>query len=100
MHPSRDQIPLVPYAIFGSRKLSDHVMGAFKTHKACLLAHHGQLAGEENLDKALELAEIIEDLSQQYWAVLQLGEPTLLSDKQMDDVIKKFATYGHQPSRG
>lgn len=89
-------IPLVPYAIFGSSELADGVAKAFKTHKACLLAHHGQLAGEKNLAKALELAEIVEDLSQQYWAALQLGEPNLLSDGQMRAVLEKFKTYGQQ----
>ena len=93
------EIPLVPYAIFGSKKLSDYVATAFKQSKACLLAHHGQLAGEKNLAKALELAEIIEDLSHQYWAALQIGQPAILTRKQMDDVIKKFKTYGQQQRR-
>ncbi len=89
-------IPLVPYAIFGSKKLSDGVAKAFKNYKACLMAHHGQLTGEKNLAKAMELTEIVEDLAKQFWALKQLGEPTLLSDRQMSDVIKKFQTYGQQ----
>lgn len=89
-------IPLVPYAIFGSKKLSDGVAIAFKKSKACLLAHHGQLAGEKTLAKAMELCEIIEDLSQQFWALKQIGEPALLSDVQMNEVLKKFQSYGQQ----
>ncbi len=89
-------IPLVPYAIFGSKKLSDGVAKAFNNHKACLMAHHGQLTGERNLAKAMELTEIVEDLAKQFWALKQLGEPTLLSDRQMNEVIKKFQTYGQQ----
>ena len=91
-----DTIPLVPYAIFGSKELSDHVAGAFANRKACLMAHHGLLAGETTLAKAIELTEIIEDLAQQYWAVCQLGEPTLLTDQQMQEVLRKFKTYGQQ----
>ncbi len=89
-------IPLVPYAIFGSKKLSDGVAKAFKNYKACLMAHHGLLTGEKNLAKAMELTEIVEDLAKQFWALKQLGEPALLSDRQMNDVIKKFQTYGQQ----
>ncbi len=91
-----DTIPLVPYAIFGSKELSDHVAKAFANRKACLMAHHGLLAGERTLDKAVELTEIIEDLAQQYWAVCQLGEPTLLTNQQMQEVLEKFKTYGQQ----
>lgn len=89
-------IPLVPYAIFGSKELSASVAKAFKTSSACLLAHHGQLAGGKTLGKAMELAEIVEDLSLQYWALKQLGEPVLLSKEQMQDVHAKFKTYGQQ----
>ena len=60
------------------------------------MAHHGLLAGEATLAKAIELTEIIEDLAQQYWAVCQLGEPTLLTDQQMQEVLEKFKTYGQQ----
>lgn len=91
-----DTIPLVPYAIFGSKELSDGVAKAFAKSKACLLAHHGQLAGECTIAKAVELAEIIEDLSLQYWALKQLGKPKLLSKAQMKEVLAKFKTYGQQ----
>ena len=93
-----DSIPLIPYAIFGSKKLSNSVGKAFQTRKACLMAHHGVLAGEKTLDKAVELTEIIEDLAQQYWAVCQLGEPKLLSAQQMQEVLEKFTTYGQLKS--
>ena len=89
-------IPLVPYAIFGSKELSDGVAKAFENYKACLMAHHGLLTGEKNLAKSMELTEIVEDLAKQFWALKQLGEPKLLSDQQMNDVIKKFQTYGQQ----
>lgn len=90
------EIPLVPYAIFGSSELSRLVGKAFATHKACLMAHHGQLAGGKSLREAVELAEIVEDLAQQYWAVCQLGKPKLLTKAQMKEVLEKFKTYGQQ----
>ena len=62
------------------------------------MAHHGLLTGEKTLAKAMELTEIVEDLAKQFWSLKQLGEPKLLSDRQMSDVIKKFQTYGQQNS--
>lgn len=91
-----DSIPLVPYNIFGSEALSKGVAKAFANRKACLMAHHGQLAGEKTIEKAVELAEIVEDLSHQYWALLQIAEPKLLTKKQMTEVLEKFKTYGQQ----
>jgi len=29
-----------------------------------------------------------------YWRALQIGEPTLLSDAEMNAVLEKFVTYG------
>lgn len=91
-----EKIPLVPYAIFGSKELSDHVAIAFSEYKACLMAHHGLLTGAETIDKAVELTEIIEDLAKQYWGVLQLGQPSLLTESEMQTVLQKFKTYGQQ----
>ena len=34
-----------------------------------------------------------------YWRALQLGEPALLSDAEMDDVLERFRTYGQPGSR-
>ena len=37
-----------------------------KQRKACLIGNHGQIAFSENLSKAFELAEEVENLSNQY----------------------------------
>jgi L-fuculose-phosphate aldolase len=39
-------------------------------------------------------------LCEQYWRVLQLGEPKLLTAAQMAEVMVKFAGYGQQDSEG
>lgn len=51
------------------------------------------------LKAALALAVEVEALAEQYWRVLQVGEPTLLDDAEMDVVLEKFKTYG-QNARG
>ena len=40
-----DNIRCAPYATFGSQELSDHAVKALQDRMACLLAHHGMIAG-------------------------------------------------------
>ncbi len=88
------QIPCVPYAPFGSAELAAHVTGGLERHDACLMANHGQIAIARTLDAALELATEVETLAAQYVRVRSLGRPKLLSDREMDEVLARFKTYG------
>jgi L-fuculose-phosphate aldolase len=87
-------IRVTPYATFGSQELSDFAVAALQGRKACLLGHHGVIACGPTLQKALSLAIEVETLAKMYLAALTVGEPSLLSDVEMDVVISKFATYG------
>lgn len=87
-------IPLVPYALFGTQRLADHVRKGLKNCRACLMANHGQIALGATPDAALALAGEVETLAAQYVDVLQIGRPRLLSDAAMRDVLKKFESYG------
>ena len=83
-----------PYATFGTQALSDHAIEALEGRKACLLANHGLIALGDGLSDALRVAEEVEVLAGQYWRALQIGEPGLLSDTEMDAVLEKFNSYG------
>jgi len=87
-------IPLVPYATFGTPELAAHVSEGLAARKACLMANHGQIATGTDLDAALELAGEVEMLAAQYLEVLKLGEVYLLDDAQMAEVLEKFKGYG------
>ena len=89
-----NDIRCAPYATFGTRALADHVVAAIASRKACLLSHHGMIAAESTLAAALALAIEVETLAEMYWRALQIGEPTLLSDAEMNAVLEKFVTYG------
>ena len=86
-------IKCAKYATFGTRKLSKNILKALKGRKACLISNHGQIAFEENLSKAFELAEEVENLSLQYITSLKLGEPKKLSFKEMKKVLSKAKNY-------
>jgi L-fuculose-phosphate aldolase len=89
-----NSIRCAQYATFGSQALSDHALEALRDRQACLLAHHGVIALGRDLARALWLANEVEVLAKQYLLACQLGEPPLLSDAQMEEVIEKFKGYG------
>lgn len=90
-----DQIPCVPYATFGTAKLAEFVKQGIRQSKAILLAHHGLIAAERNLDKALWLAHEVEVLASWYLKLLATGLPIpTLSAQEMAAVLEKFKSYG------
>jgi len=86
-------IKCAKYATFGTRELSNNILKALEDRKACLIANHGQIAFEESLSKAFELAEEVENISLQYITSLKLGKPKILSIKEMKKVLSKAKNY-------
>ncbi|MCK0510552.1 class II aldolase/adducin family protein [Aromatoleum buckelii] len=82
------------YATFGTQALSDNISVAIEERSACLIANHGMLVFGRNLANALALALEFESLCEQYWRTRQLGEPVLLSDDEMQEVVERFRWYG------
>lgn len=89
-------IPVVPYATFGTPELANHVARGLADRRACLMAHHGAIALGETLPQALELAHEVEVLAEQYYKLLCLGQPALLPDAEMKIVIERFKSYGQK----
>ena len=89
-----DTIRCAPYALFGSQALSDNALAALINRKACLLANHGMRALGRDLDDALSVSVEVENLCEQYWRALQLGEPHILSETEMREVFQQFKGYG------
>lgn len=87
-------IRCAPYALFGTQALSDAALKAIERRNACLLAHHGMVAVGRDLKHALAVAVEVESLCEQYCRILQLGEPILLSETQMQEVLEQFRHYG------
>ena len=81
------------YATYGTRELSKNILKVLKNRSACLIGNHGQIAFSEDLAKAFELAEEVENLSHQYITALKIGEPKILSLKEMKKVLEKAKNY-------
>jgi len=86
-------IKCAKYATYGTRELSKNILKALNGRKACLIANHGQIAFDVNLSKAFELAEEVENISLQYITALKLGNPKILSLKEMNKVLSKAKNY-------
>ena len=81
------------YATFGTKQLSRNIIKALKNRSACLIANHGQVAFGDDLSKAFELAQEIENICHQYINALRVGIPKILSKKEMKIVLGKFKNY-------
>ena len=88
-----EDLKCTKYATFGTKKLSKNIIKALKNRSACLIANHGQVAFGDNLEKAFELAQEIENICHQYINALRIGIPKILSTKEMKIVLGKFKNY-------
>jgi L-fuculose-phosphate aldolase len=82
------------YARYGTKELSDLALRALEGRNGCLLANHGMLALGGSLEKAMWHAMELETLARQYYLSLALGDPFILSDEQIAQAARGFATYG------
>ena len=88
-----EDIKCAEYATFGTHELSINIINALKNRKACLMANHGQVAFGENLSKAFELAQEVENICHQYIIALKIGEPQNLSFEEMNKILEKIKNY-------
>lgn len=82
------------YATYGTPELADNVFEAMKDRFAVLLANHGVLAGGRDLPNAFKKLEEIEFCCRLYYQTKSIGEPVILSEKEMELHLVKFKTYG------
>ena len=88
-----DDIKCAEYATFGTEELSKNVIKALENRSACLMSNHGQVAFDESLDKAFELAQEVENICHQYINALKIGNPMILSDEEMSTILKQINSY-------
>jgi L-fuculose-phosphate aldolase len=85
------QIPVAEYATYGTRALARNVRDAFPAPaRAVLLANHGLVATGSSLAEAAGVAEAVETLAGLYYRALAVGEPRVLTDEQMAEVLAKY----------
>ena len=84
------------YATYGTQELADNVLAALAARDACLLANHGLVVLGATLPETLRRTFDVEMLARQYVYALQIGEPRILPDDEIERVRRKMRTYGTQ----
>ncbi|WP_353106603.1 L-fuculose-phosphate aldolase [Acetoanaerobium noterae] len=84
------------YATYGSEELAKKAIETIGDSNAVLLANHGLIALGEDVDRAFSTAEHLEFVSEVYYLTKTLGTPNILSDENMDEVMKKFGTFRYK----
>lgn len=89
-------VPCAKYATYGTVKLAKNAYEAMKDTKAVLLSNHGLLTGGKNLSEAYNIAENVEFCCELYFISKIMGEPLLISEQEMKNVIERFKDYGQR----
>lgn len=89
-------IPIVPYAPFGSDELAAGVVEALRGRQATLMANHGSVAVGTDLEAALQNVMLLEWLAELYQRTRSMGRPRALTpDQQSATIIQAVALqYG------
>jgi L-fuculose-phosphate aldolase len=93
---SGNQVPVAPYATFGTEQLAKNVSQSIGKFNAVLMANHGLISVGTDLPHAFCVAEEIEFVARIYYQAKTLGKPVILSENEMEKVIEKFADYGQR----
>lgn len=84
------------YATYGSQELAENALEAIGNRNAVLLGNHGLIALGSDVERAFSTAEHLEFVSEIFCITKTLGQPNIISDRQMEDVLKKFNTYRYR----
>lgn len=87
-------VPCAEYATYGTVKLAKNAFEAMKGTKATLLSNHGMISGGTTLSEAYNIAENIEFCCELYFISKTLGNPQILADEEMKNVMNRFKDYG------
>lgn len=86
-------VPVAPYARYGSEQLAQNVVETLGDHNGVLLANHGVVAVGPTLKDAYRRAEVIEEVAQLAYGSYTLQSVKLLSNKDLDDALEGFKSY-------
>jgi len=84
------------YATYGTEELAENAYNAIGNRNAVLLKNHGLIALGDDVSGAFSTANQLEFVSEVYYLTKTLGEPNILTEEEMLDVMKKFDTYQYR----
>ena len=95
-----EQVPVAPYARYGTVELAESCVRTLGAGSAVLLANHGVVAVGTGLADAMAVAEVVEYTAELAWRARQLGMPQLLDAEQLAAARAAFTGYGQPAPAG
>jgi len=86
IHALGGTVRVAPYTRFGSEGLAQAAVLALDGRRAAILANHGAICYGKTLAQAYDNALLLEWLARTYRLARMLGEPTILTDEQLEEV--------------
>ena len=87
-------IPCAKYASYGTQELADNAFEGMGDGKAALLANHGLITIGRSVKEAFLIAEMSEEMAEYYYRTKSMGEPVLLDEEEMENMLVRFKSYG------
>ena len=88
-------VPVAPYATFGTPALAESVVAALEGRTAALMASHGAVTVGADANAAMELALLLEWAAGVYLDAARLGEPRVLDHDERAAVIAAAVKRGY-----
>ena len=87
-------VPCAPYCTFGTEELAEAAMQVCGESNAVLLGNHGLVVCGKDIKSAYGLARNMEYIAELQYRAMCIGQPNVLTDEQMAEVMEKFKSYG------
>lgn len=87
-------IPCAKYASYGTQELADNAFEGMGEGKVALLANHGLITIGRSVKEAFLVAEMSEEMAEYYYRTKSIGEPVLLDEEEMENMLLRFKSYG------
>ena len=88
------QVPTAEYATPGSKEFSETIVPLVEKTNTIVLANHGMVSYECDLERALWLTEILESYCRTLILAASIGEPQRLSETQRADLKRLRSEFG------
>lgn len=87
------RVETAEYGRNGTEELAERALETIDDQNAVLLRNHGVLAVGPTLEDAHNVASRVEYCARIYYQASLLGEPDLVDDEELDDLIEYFQDY-------
>jgi len=91
------EIPCGDYARIGGEQIGEEIVRAIGESKAILMKQHGVFTIGASPEKAVKTAVMVEDSAKTVWLALQIGQPQVLPQAEIDANHERYShRYGQK----